>query len=108
MLAERFPNVPRIALTATADELTRSEIVTHLLSPALRDAPGKKWNHSAQMMSDNSQIWVPIKQTGEHQARHRGAAFIGPSECPPDFEFRTILRRIVGDMRSARRMQPDR
>ena len=30
MLAERFPNVPRIALTATADELTRSEIVTRL------------------------------------------------------------------------------
>jgi ATP-dependent DNA helicase RecQ len=30
VLAERFPNVPRIALTATADELTRSEIVTRL------------------------------------------------------------------------------
>jgi ATP-dependent DNA helicase RecQ len=36
MLAERFPNVPRIALTATADELTRSEIVTRL---KLDDAP---------------------------------------------------------------------
>ena len=32
MLAERFPNVPRIALTATADELTRSEIVTLALT----------------------------------------------------------------------------
>ena len=30
VLAERFPNVPRIALTATADELTRGEIVTRL------------------------------------------------------------------------------
>ena len=30
VLAERFPNVPRIALTATADELTRNEIVTRL------------------------------------------------------------------------------
>jgi ATP-dependent DNA helicase RecQ len=30
VLAERFPNVPRIALTATADELTRKEIVTRL------------------------------------------------------------------------------
>ena len=28
LLAERFPNVPRIALTATADELTRGEIVS--------------------------------------------------------------------------------
>jgi ATP-dependent DNA helicase RecQ len=36
ILAERFPNVPRIALTATADELTRSEIVTRL---KLDDAP---------------------------------------------------------------------
>ena len=30
VLAERFPDVPRIALTATADELTRKEIVTRL------------------------------------------------------------------------------
>ena len=30
VLAKRFPKVPRIALTATADELTRSEIVTRL------------------------------------------------------------------------------
>jgi ATP-dependent DNA helicase RecQ len=29
-LHERFPDVPRIALTATADELTRSEILTRL------------------------------------------------------------------------------
>lgn len=30
ILAERFPDVPRIALTATADERTRQEIVTEL------------------------------------------------------------------------------
>src|SRR5689334_9635368 len=35
-LAERFPNVPRIALTATADDMTRKEIVTRL---ALSGAP---------------------------------------------------------------------
>jgi ATP-dependent DNA helicase RecQ len=29
-IAERFPDVPRIALTATADEMTRKEIVTRL------------------------------------------------------------------------------
>jgi ATP-dependent DNA helicase RecQ len=29
-IAERFPNVPRIALTATADEMTRKEIVARL------------------------------------------------------------------------------
>jgi len=30
LLAERFPQVPRVALTATADERTRDEIVTNL------------------------------------------------------------------------------
>jgi len=30
LLAERYPSIPRIALTATADELTRQEIVTRL------------------------------------------------------------------------------
>jgi ATP-dependent DNA helicase RecQ len=35
VLAERYPGVPRIALTATADELTRSDIVERL---ALQDA----------------------------------------------------------------------
>ena len=36
VIAERFPDVPRIALTATADELTRKEIVARL---GLADAP---------------------------------------------------------------------
>jgi len=36
VIAERFPNVPRIALTATADDLTRQEIVQRL---GLEDAP---------------------------------------------------------------------
>jgi ATP-dependent DNA helicase RecQ len=35
-IAERFPNVPRMALTATADELTRQEIAERL---SLLDAP---------------------------------------------------------------------
>src|SRR5258708_18281353 len=30
VIAERFPDVPRIALTATADDLTRREIVDRL------------------------------------------------------------------------------
>jgi ATP-dependent DNA helicase RecQ len=36
VIAERFPGVPRIALTATADDLTRQEIVQRL---GLADAP---------------------------------------------------------------------
>src|SRR5712671_3935634 len=37
VIAERFPDVPRIALTATADEMTRKEIVERL---GLAGAPG--------------------------------------------------------------------
>jgi ATP-dependent DNA helicase RecQ len=37
VISERFPDVPRIALTATADELTRQEIVDRL---NLAEAPG--------------------------------------------------------------------
>src|SRR3954466_12719756 len=36
VIAERFPDVPRIALTATADDLTRKEIAERL---GLKDAP---------------------------------------------------------------------
>jgi ATP-dependent DNA helicase RecQ len=36
VISERFPNVPRIALTATADDLTRQEIIDRL---HLADAP---------------------------------------------------------------------
>jgi ATP-dependent DNA helicase RecQ len=36
VIAERFPDVPRIALTATADDLTRQEIIDRL---GLADAP---------------------------------------------------------------------
>ena len=36
VLHERFPGVPRIALTATADELTRAEIITRLQLEAAR------------------------------------------------------------------------
>jgi ATP-dependent DNA helicase RecQ len=35
-LHERFPDVPRVALTATADELTRADIVHHLRLEAAR------------------------------------------------------------------------
>ncbi len=36
LLAEKFPNVPRIALTATADEITRAEIREKLVLKAAR------------------------------------------------------------------------
>src|SRR5262249_33620864 len=63
VLAERFPSVPRIALTATADELTRKEIVERLQltdapqfvasfdRPHTRYAVGDKENSVAQLKS---------------------------------------------------------
>jgi len=63
VLAERFRDVPRIALTATADERTRGEIVGRLLGddtrvfvdsfdrPNIRYAVGLKRNARAQLLS---------------------------------------------------------
>jgi ATP-dependent DNA helicase RecQ len=63
VLAERFPNIPRIALTATADKLTREEIVTRLKLDGARqfvesfDRPNiryeivEKQNSGAQLQS---------------------------------------------------------
>ncbi|MEE4639039.1 MAG: DNA helicase RecQ [Wenzhouxiangella sp.] len=62
LLRERFPTVPRIALTATADERTRAEICRHLLPdggrtfidsfdrPNIRYRVGLKDNPRAQLL----------------------------------------------------------
>ena len=63
VLAERFPNVPRIALTATADQRTRVEILERLLGrearvfvdsfdrPNIRYTVGLKRNARQQLLS---------------------------------------------------------
>jgi ATP-dependent DNA helicase RecQ len=73
VLAERFPGVPRIALTATADERTREEIVAELrLGDAQRfiasfDRPNIRYT-IAEMgsMSARERLWQFIEQ--EHAA----------------------------------------
>ncbi len=67
ILAERFPNVPRIALTATADEKTRAEIVREL---ALENA--------TQLVAsfDRPNIRYRIAETGSVGARERLWRFI--------------------------------
>jgi len=62
VLHERFPDVPRIALTATADEITRAEIITRLQlenarvfissfdRPNIRYAIAEKNNARAQLL----------------------------------------------------------
>src|SRR5213080_1038035 len=66
VIAERFPNVPRIALTATADELTRKEIVDRL---GLSGAP----SFVASFDRPNIRYEVVEKQNAPTQLR----AFIG-------------------------------
>jgi ATP-dependent DNA helicase RecQ len=75
VIAERFPNVPRIALTATADELTRQEIVDRL---GLAGAP----HFVASFDRPNIQYEIVDKQNAQTQLktfireRHAGDAGI--------------------------------
>jgi len=73
-LAERFPNVPRIALTATADERTREEIVEELgLSQASRFIAS----------FDRPNLRYAISESGSMSAREKLWRFI-ESEHPGD------------------------
>ena len=74
ILAQRFPHVPRIALTATADERTRQEIVTEL---SLEDA------HAFVASFDRPNIRYTISEMGSMSARERLWQFIS-SEHPAD------------------------
>ena len=75
VIAERFPDVPRIALTATADELTRKEIIERL---GLAGAP----NFVASFDRPNIQYEIIEKQNAPAQLktfiseRHSGDAGI--------------------------------
>jgi ATP-dependent DNA helicase RecQ len=75
VISERFPTVPRIALTATADELTRHEIVDRL---GLADAP----HFVASFDRPNIRYEIVDKQNAQTQLkafireRHAGDAGI--------------------------------
>src|SRR5204863_3094416 len=62
VIAERFPDVPRIALTATADELTRKEIIERL---GLAGAP----NFVASFDRPNIQYEIIEKQNAPAQLK---------------------------------------
>jgi ATP-dependent DNA helicase RecQ len=74
ILAERFPDVPRIALTATADERTRQEIVTEL---SLEDAD------CFIASFDRPNIRYTISEMGSMSSRERLWQFID-TEHPSD------------------------
>ncbi len=67
VLHERFPNVPRIALTATADEKTRDEIVAEL---RLEDA------HRFVSSFDRANIRYTIAEGGGASAREKLLQFL--------------------------------
>ena len=62
LLAERFPKVPRIALTATADDLTRREIVDRLV---LNGAP----SFVASFDRPNIQYEISTRKTPRRNSR---------------------------------------
>src|SRR5947208_17041241 len=62
IIAQRFPDVPRIALTATADELTRKEIIERL---GLAGAP----NFVASFDRPNIQYEIIEKQNAPAQLK---------------------------------------
>lgn len=74
VLAERFPSVPRIALTATADERTREEIITEL-----------RLENAERFIAsfDRPNIRYRIAEIGSMSARERLWQFI-ESEHPRD------------------------
>ena len=74
VLAERFPSIPRIALTATADDRTREEIATEL---SLENA------HRFVASFDRPNIRYTIAEMGSMSARERLWNFIS-TEHPTD------------------------
>ncbi|MEQ1577557.1 MAG: DNA helicase RecQ [Hyphomicrobium sp.] len=91
ILADRFPNVPRIALTATADERTREEIVTELrLEKAQRFVAS----------FDRPNIRYTIAEMGSVGARERLWQFI-TSEHPADAGIVYCLSRKSVDETAA-------
>ena len=65
VLHERFPNVPRIALTATADAPTRAEIVERL-----------KLEDASQFVASFDRPNIRYRVTQKHQAREQLEAFL--------------------------------
>ncbi|QKZ12347.1 DNA helicase RecQ [Spirosoma sp. KUDC1026] len=63
ILKERFPNVPTVALTATADKLTRQDIATRLgmIDPAIFVSSFNRQNLSLQVLPGQNRIQQIIR-----------------------------------------------
>ena len=78
------------------------------LVPSRADATFEIWNHAAHMVGDDLEVGKAVEQSLEHDVRHRDARLVGPAERPPDLVMALLLLLVVGEVRAARRMEPDR
>ena len=59
-------------------------------------------------MRNDLDIRVLVEQAGHHDAPHRHARLVRPTERPPHVVPGAILRRVVGELSGTRWVQPDR
>jgi hypothetical protein len=65
-------------------------------------------DHAAEMVRDDLQRRMAVEQTAERHAHHRDRCVVRPAEAPPQLVTRLRLGGIIGEVCTARGMQPDR
>src|SRR5580692_13011082 len=60
------------------------------------------------MVRDDFDFGEAIEYAGENHAGHKNTRLVRPAENPPQLVFRFFLGLIIGEARTARRMDPDR
>src|SRR6516162_6916102 len=88
----------RIALDRAIENLSKAEFYLG----------GKVRDHAAHVMADDFELGKLAEQAGIDQSRHAGRGLIRPSETEPDFVLRSLLRNVIGKIRAAHGMDPDR
>ena len=78
------------------------------LPKAEANAAGKIRDHAAHVVGNDLELRQLVKQARVDQARHAGGRLVGPTEREPDLVLRRTLGRVVGELRAAHRMDPDR
>src|SRR5579883_1897223 len=82
---------------------TAAAMARLVFSKTLDNNPGLKL-----VMHHQLEARIVVERLGKDEARHRGRGLVRPAERPPDFVERLLLVEIVGKVRVARRMDPDR
>src|SRR5215472_9968921 len=88
----------RIALDRAIENLTKTQFYLG----------GKVRDHAAHVMADDFQLGKLVEQARIYQSRHAGGGLVRPSKTEPDFVFRDLFRGVIGKIRAAHWMDPDR